>query len=644
MSKKEEFIFSEKAIGDSLYIWNSAAILLFDIRHRFILPKEEIKNYRIPANAFIYTGKAKAEVYLDDTSYQVERYGLFHGGKGTEISISPIKDRLECYMVFYKAGEPTFHNKREFKKRLERVNPFQLQYGFAPSNPLFFAELLRIMYERFTQPLPFNLFYGKTAFYQLVCEIYEELSKKEVQILQPETVSMMKRYMDKYYFEKISIQMVAQSLGVSQSHLRSRFKEKYGVSPQEYLTSVRIQEVKKHLTNSDVLLKEIAQRVGFYDEFQMSRLFKKQEGISPYAFKAKHTYRIGDVPMEHETSFHYNEESQVSLDELKGRGVNIMLKQMKNKAVVAATLTLVMMLSACGTTAANTSDTKTPSTTEAVSEAQTTKEAQQETRTITTSMGDVEVPANPQRVIATYGMGDILALGVTPVATYDAKGAAYEKEVAQLPVWGNFETEEIMSYNPDLLLVAGQEQYDAVSKIAPTILIPFTDLSMEERITYLGQILNKEEEAKKVLSDFKEKIENAKKELEEKEIKDQTFSIFEADGNGGVWVYGDKWGRGGDLLYSQLGLNAPQIIKDEIIGKDQYRQVSMESIGDYAGDYIVFSGELGDLSDNPVWNSIPAVKEGKVIPIDYTLFYDIDIYSSNVQLDYIMEKLKDITK
>lgn len=91
-------------------------------------------------------------------------------------------------------------------------------------------------------------------------------------------------------------------------------------------------------------------------------------------------------------------------------------------------------------------------------------------------------------------------------------------------------------------------------------------------------------------------------------------------------------------------MNAPQVIEDEIIGKDQYRDLSLEAIGDYAGDYIILSGELGDLADSPVWNSIPAVKAGNVIPIDFTLFFDIDIYSSDVQLDYIMGQLNSLTE
>lgn len=268
----------------------------------------------------------------------------------------------------------------------------------------------------------------------------------------------------------------------------------------------------------------------------------------------------------------------------------------------------------------------------------TTKE-EEAVRTVSTVRGDVEVPANPERVIATYGMGDILALGVKPVATYDANGSAYEKEVEDLPVWENFEPEEIMKYDPDLILVINEEKIEEFSKIAPTIYIPFSTLSMEERITFLGEVLNKKEEASKVLFDFKEKINEAKEQLVSKEIMDKKFSIFESSPNGGIWVYGDKWGRGGDLIYSHFGFRAPDVVQSEIIGKDQYREVSLESIKDYAGDYIIFSGEIGELENNPVWKSIPAVKAGHVIPIDFTLFYDIDIYSSGVQLDYIMDKL-----
>lgn len=262
-----------------------------------------------------------------------------------------------------------------------------------------------------------------------------------------------------------------------------------------------------------------------------------------------------------------------------------------------------------------------------------------ETRVITTVHGETEVPADPQRVIATYCIGDVLTLGVKPVATYDVTGTAYEKEVAGLPVWDKFEAEEILSYDPDLIIVVNQEQYDAASKIAPTVLLPFTEISLEERVRFLGDVLNRQEEAEKALENFEQKIKEAKEALAEKQVMDKTVSIFGKDANGSVWVFGDKWGRGGDLIYSQLGFKAPEIVQNEIIAKDQYRVVSMEVIQDYAGDYLILSGDIDELNGNTIWESLPAVKSGRTIPIDFTLFYDIDIYSSSVQLDYLLDAM-----
>lgn len=262
-----------------------------------------------------------------------------------------------------------------------------------------------------------------------------------------------------------------------------------------------------------------------------------------------------------------------------------------------------------------------------------------ETRVISTEQGDVEIPADPKRVIVTYCVGDALALGVTPVATYDAAGTAYAKELEGVPVFGKFEAEQLISYEPDLLIVANQEQYDIASKIAPTILLPFTTQSMDERVRFMGDVLNKQEKADTVLDEFHQKLEGAKAALREKNVLDKTFSVIESDGNGGIWVFGDKWGRGGDLLYSHLGLQAPEIVEKEIIAAEQYRDVSMEVISDYIGDYIIIARGLEELEGNTIWESLPAVKEGNVISIDFTLFYDIDIYSSNVQLDYLLNAL-----
>ncbi|NNJ29519.1 ABC transporter substrate-binding protein [Lacrimispora defluvii] len=270
---------------------------------------------------------------------------------------------------------------------------------------------------------------------------------------------------------------------------------------------------------------------------------------------------------------------------------------------------------------------------------ETAQEAVVETRVINTAQGETEIPANPQRVIVTYCLGDALALGVKPVATYDVKGTAYEKELEGIPVWEKFEAEQLIAYEPDLFIVVNQEQYDIASKIAPTILLPFREQSMEERVRFMGDILNKQEEAALALKEFNKKLESTRAALAGKNILEKTFSIIEGGGNSGIWVYGDKYGRGGDLLYNSLGFHAPEIVEKEIIAGEQYREVSMEVIGDYIGDYIIIAWGLNELDGNRIWESLPAVKKGNVISVDFNLFFYNDIYSSNVQLDYLMNAL-----
>ncbi|MBB6623790.1 ABC transporter substrate-binding protein [Clostridium gasigenes] len=307
---------------------------------------------------------------------------------------------------------------------------------------------------------------------------------------------------------------------------------------------------------------------------------------------------------------------------------------MKTKliSVLCAGVLIVFGLTGCTTTRASKSS-----------------EDASKTRIISTKLGDVEVPANPQRVVSSYVEGDLVALGIVPVAgiaPYEFKGSAFYEEVKDITLIESLEPETVMAQKPDLIVVISEDDVEKMSKIAPTVFVPFTELSMEERITFLGQVVNKEEEAKKLIKDFNYKLADAKKKLDKTGILNKKVSIFEgADESGSIYVYGDKWGRGGDLIYNKLGFKAPDVIQNEIINGEQYRDISLEVLPEYSGDYIIFASDIpNSLKGNSVWENIPAVKENHIITIDEKLFYYMDIYSANVQLDYFVEKFLSVSK
>ncbi|MBS5786837.1 MAG: ABC transporter substrate-binding protein [Clostridioides difficile] len=269
------------------------------------------------------------------------------------------------------------------------------------------------------------------------------------------------------------------------------------------------------------------------------------------------------------------------------------------------------------------------------------------TRTVKTVKGDIEVPVNPKRIVINYFQGDLLALGVKPIAMNTVGGkTAFEEELKDVKEIEKWEPEEVMALEPDLIIVIDEEQYEKLHKIAPTILVPFTEISAEERLTLIGDAVGKQEEAKKLLNDFDKKIEESKQKLEKAGIMDKTFTLLE-NNSGKVWVFGNKWGRGGEVFYDYLDLKAPDIIEKEIIDADQYRELSLEALPEYCGDFIIKSvwDEKDNLKDNNLWKNISAVKEDRVITTNAELYYYMDIYSMNAQLDiFVNDILKTIKK
>lgn len=640
---------TKKENAAAIQIWNRAAISLLDIRHYLISSEEALKDYILPASTFIYTC-GKNDVLLNSTLYSSERFGLFHGPKGTKLSIHPEDNWLEYYLVLYKFSEPNFY-KWEFHRLMEVCNPFGQQYGFAPSNPLLFGEQLKKLFEHWKDPTPLNLFYGKAVFYQFVYEIYRELEEGNIQAFEPDMISMAGRYLDQYYGEDISIQELSQMLGISYSHFHRSFKKKMGSSPQEYLIHTRLNAAIKLLETSGASLREIAISCGLLDEQGLYRLFKKKMGVSPSAYRENLYTHMRDSALQNSLSFPYNCEGQVSLDELKGKGEPYMLKQIRGKAIVAAALSL-MLLTACSTTVNNKGgdSTPTPTVTSQAIKNDENEPVETGTRTINTTLGEVLVPVNPKRVVVQYLMGDVVALGITPVGVSDVyDGAAFKDLVTDSVSLGWFpewEAESIMALEPDLILVIGKEDIEKFSKIAPTILVPYGDMTQNERITFMGEVLNRQEEAAAAIELYDTVLEGGKTKLLEAGFDHYTVSVFEGGADAKISVRGDQFGTA-SILYKELGIRAPKAVQENIIDKESGgEQVSFEVLADYSGDFIIrntYEG-MAELSENAIWNSIPAVVNNRVIGIEFGLSYYPDILSATAQLTFVTEELLEAAK
>jgi AraC-like DNA-binding protein len=96
------------------------------------------------------------------------------------------------------------------------------------------------------------------------------------------------KYIQFNYSHDISIDNVADNVGISRSHLYRVFMSNVGKSPIDYLTEYRINEACKLLRNGSLSIAEVAVSVGFFDQFYFSRVFKKSQGMPPSKYAARH--------------------------------------------------------------------------------------------------------------------------------------------------------------------------------------------------------------------------------------------------------------------------------------------------------------------------------------------------------------------
>jgi AraC-like DNA-binding protein len=58
-----------------------------------------------------------------------------------------------------------------------------------------------------------------------------------------------------------------------------------GLSPQQFLINLRMEQTKEYLTDTEKNIQEITRMVGYNDEFVFSKAFKRYSGFSPKLYR-----------------------------------------------------------------------------------------------------------------------------------------------------------------------------------------------------------------------------------------------------------------------------------------------------------------------------------------------------------------------
>jgi len=92
-------------------------------------------------------------------------------------------------------------------------------------------------------------------------------------------------YLRQHFDRPLSRRELAGELGVNEHYLSRVFRRELGLTPWQYLTRHRIRQAQRLLRSSHATVTEIASQVGYNDAAYFSRVFRKETGQSPRAFR-----------------------------------------------------------------------------------------------------------------------------------------------------------------------------------------------------------------------------------------------------------------------------------------------------------------------------------------------------------------------
>ena len=284
--------------------------------------------------------------------------------------------------------------------------------------------------------------------------------------------------------------------------------------------------------------------------------------------------------------------------------------------------------------------------------------AEQTTVQITDANGEkAELKKNPKRVVVfDYGVADKLKnLGVDAVVGLPKNGKMPEilsnysdDKYTNVGSLKETDFEAVESLNPDLIIIGGRqaEDIDSFKEIAPTVNLAVDGQdymnSFKTVVTDLGNLFDKQDEAKKAIDEIEAKIAKVNKTVTEKGL---TASVVMAN-EGSISAFSAKSRYG--LIYNGLGFTeADKNIDDSTHGQQVSFEYFLENKSDYV--FVVDRGAVtgkgeaaSKLFDNEVMNKTEVAKNGNIVYLNSVIWYTMTggIESTNQMIDEIADAVK----
>lgn len=260
-------------------------------------------------------------------------------------------------------------------------------------------------------------------------------------------------------------------------------------------------------------------------------------------------------------------------------------------------------------------------------------------QTLSTAWGETTLQRRPERVVATgcVDLEILAALGVQAVLTpercvepqyvKDALariGEGVEVQTYEFDPSSPYPAETFQAAQPDLIIAYGgvADHYDRLASIAPVISFPrpdmkYSDMPWEQMVTEISEALDLRDAGQRLIADMEKAFADYRAQHPELHGRTITYGDYYGGQDGlKIMNYAGSTVEG---FFSDMGFDtnpaSAQFVKDQF--------VSGELVDSVAADVIMLAddtgtqekGSLTDLTNSPVYQSIPAVAAGRTVTI-----------------------------
>lgn len=237
-----------------------------------------------------FTG-GKGYIVTEKRRYPVKKGMLFYICPGVPHSIElDSGEPIGFFSVHFSYAQISFNDNQWAvgnKAKAISLPPAQELKDYYP-----IEELFKKLVDSWNEKLPGYEFITRTLLQQLFIAIYQNIRKQNQNYSISLKIETIIQYMHQHVHDKITLPELSERVHVSPFYLSRTFKEATGYSVIGYFNKMKMDKAKELLIEGDKKVKEIAQELGFTDEFYFSRMFKKTEGVSPSEFYSKNVHGV----------------------------------------------------------------------------------------------------------------------------------------------------------------------------------------------------------------------------------------------------------------------------------------------------------------------------------------------------------------